>query len=447
MFARSRIALATQFLFICFSLVSGDHEADWFRTTEDGRRGGLDYSRPVSDQVTATTCLAPDSFVRVNGNRFEINGKEFIFAGWNQWEVMEASNNVGPPARHLPLDGREHMVRVMNAAVESGLKVVRIWMHTITKGYQVQTSPGVWNEELLRGLDWYLSEARKRQIRVTLVLADFWYELGVQQYVDWSSTAKSKQDFYTDNECKKMFKDTIKTIVTRRNTINNLLYSEDATIMSYNLINEARCQGCPASTLGSWINEMGRYLKSLAPNALLSLGYEGFYHSSDPSELLNTNPGEGGSDWASREGQSFARHVRLKVVDYVSIHVWPDNWRPKTVEFQRKFIQSRIDYVNSLGNSLGKPFVLEEFGKQIDRKSGEGFSERDKYFASAFALAEKEARNGRVSGTLFWHLYDLGVGLQSSYGIHVDESTFGLVIRHAKRMNAISGTPDVCRKQ
>ena len=60
---------------------------------------------------------------------------------------------------------------------------------------------------------------------------------GVQQYVDWSSTAKSKQDFYTDNECKKMFKDTIKTIVTRRNTINNLLYSEDATIMSYNLIN------------------------------------------------------------------------------------------------------------------------------------------------------------------------------------------------------------------
>ena len=55
MFARSRIALATQFLFICFSLVSGDHEADWFRTTEDGRRGGLDYSRPVSDQVTATT--------------------------------------------------------------------------------------------------------------------------------------------------------------------------------------------------------------------------------------------------------------------------------------------------------------------------------------------------------------------------------------------------------
>ena len=360
---------------------------------------------------------------------------------------MEASNNVGPPARHLPLDGREHMVRVMNAAVESGLKVVRIWMHTITKGYQVQTSPGVWNEELLRGLDWYLSEARKRQIRVTLVLADYWYELGVQQYVDWSSTAKSKQDFYTDNECKKMFKDTIKTIVTRRNTINNLLYSEDATIMSYNLINEARCQGCPASTLGSWINEMGRYLKSLAPNALLSLGYEGFYHSSDPSELLNTNPGEGGSDWASREGQSFARHVRLKVVDYVSIHVWPDNWRPKTVEFQRKFIQSRIDYVNSLGNSLGKPFVLEEFGKQIDRKSGEGFSERDKYFASAFALAEKEARNGRVSGTLFWHLYDLGVGLQSSYGIHVDESTFGLVIRHAKRMNAISGTPDVCRKQ
>ena len=34
---------------------------------------------------------------------------------------------------------------------------------------------------------------------------------------------------------------------------------------------------------------MGVIFKSLVPNALLSLGYEGFYHSSDPSELLNTN--------------------------------------------------------------------------------------------------------------------------------------------------------------
>ena len=110
--------------------------------------------------------------------------------------------------------------------------------------------------------------------------------------------------------------------------------------------------------------------------------------------------------------------------------MWPDNWRPKTVEFQRKFIQSRIDYVNSSVILLGQAFCVRGICKQINRNSGEGFSERDKYFASAFALAEKEARNRRVSGTLFWHLYDLGVGLQSSYGIHVDESTFGLVIRH-----------------
>ena len=117
-----------------FLLVSGDHEADWFRTTEDGH-GGLDYSRPASHQVTPRPPAShPDSFVRVNGNRFEINGKEFIFAGWNQWEVMEASNNCNLPAIYRArFDATTHGPYCERRG-RKYLKVVRIWMHTIMKG-------------------------------------------------------------------------------------------------------------------------------------------------------------------------------------------------------------------------------------------------------------------------------------------------------------------------
>jgi hypothetical protein len=85
-----------------------------------GAHNALDPGRDVSDQVRSTTCLASDAFVRVagDGKTFELRGEPWIFAGWNQWEVLEAASNAPPPFRHLPLPGREHIVRQMNEAGE-----------------------------------------------------------------------------------------------------------------------------------------------------------------------------------------------------------------------------------------------------------------------------------------------------------------------------------------
>ena len=84
------------------------------------------------DQATATTCNGRDDFVRTSGDQFTLGGKKFVFAGWNQWEVLEAASGAPPPFRHLPLPGREHIVRIMNEAVDAGLKVVRMWAHTVS---------------------------------------------------------------------------------------------------------------------------------------------------------------------------------------------------------------------------------------------------------------------------------------------------------------------------
>jgi len=431
------MVLSLLFTFVlCATAVKAD--ANSFRATLDGKHMAIDLARPLSDQVTATTCL-PDAFVKVNGNNFELNGARFMAVGWNQWEVLEQASDAGPPARYLPLPGKEHIVRLFNEGTATGMKVVRIWIHTITKGYETQKRPGVWAENVLESLDFVLDEARKRGLKLVLVLADNWYPVGgVDAYVEWSETASRHQDFYTDYNARRMFKDMINTITNRKNTINGRRYGDDPTIMSYNLLNEARCQKCGSDAIGNWMNEMCTFIKTRS-SSLVGLGYEGFFHSSDTEDKRALNPGVG-SAWASEEGQSWERHSKMSCIDYSSIHVWPDNWQPKTVEFMEQYIRSHAN----LAATFGKPFVLEEFGKIIDSRDKEGFAERDQYFAAAFRLALEYAKQGKLAGSLFWHWYDRGIGQTSKYGIHSDESTWALVVKHVESMNAVTGARNSC---
>ena len=52
--------------------------------------------------------------------------------------------------------------------------------------------------------------------------------------------------------------------------------------------------------------------------------------------------------------------------------------------------------------SLGKPFILEEFGKIVNKEDGIGL--RDNYYRAAYEVAEEYSKNdGILQGTLFWH--------------------------------------------
>ena len=201
-----------------------DHDADRFRVLDDGgAHNALNYDKPLEDQATATTCNPRDDFVRTSGGQFTLGGERFVFAGWNQWEVLEAASDAPPPFRHLPLPGREHIVRVMNEAVRAGLKVVRMWAHTITRGHAAQVSPGVWNEEVLEGMDFVLDQARRRGLKIIWALADNWYPVGgVMQYVEWSATASRHQDFFTDESAIRIFEATFETLANRVNTFNGV---------------------------------------------------------------------------------------------------------------------------------------------------------------------------------------------------------------------------------
>ena len=224
----------------------------------------------------------------------------------------------------------------MNEAVENGLKVgasedpflpdgrglrplaltfptpslpvpaVRMWAHTITPGHAIQSAPGVWNEDILRGMDFILarrgsadsrsygasvrrdsprppsirdltfsnlrraSDARRRAV------ADNWYPVGgIDQYVEWSPTASRHQDFFTDVGAFELYENTFETLANRVNSITGVAYKDDPTIMAWNLANEARCQGCDSRVMQSWIERVCASFKARDPNHLVGIGYEG----------------------------------------------------------------------------------------------------------------------------------------------------------------------------
>ena len=432
-----------------------DHDASWFRAQmQGGAHNALDPGRDVSDQVGRTTCLVSDAFVRVagDGKTFSLNGEPWVFAGWNQWEVLEAASDAPPPFRHLPLPGREHIVRQMNEAVDAGLKVMRLWAHTITDGHALQTKPGEFDENILKGLDFVLAEAGKRGLKLILAVADNWYPVGgVDWFVKHSPSAKTHADFFTDESAISLFLNTHAFLANRVNSITNVAYKNDPTIMAWNLANEARCQGCAPEVMQAWIERTCEAFKKHAPNHLVGIGTEGFY--GEASGFAGENPGLGGSDWATREGQDFLRNAATKCVDYAGVHVWPDDWNFPGTAFQRRFIEQRIAATRDALPGGPKPFVLEEFGKTVsptedgenapNARNGRATPTRVRYFESAYAVSEAAARDGALAGTLFWHWYDRGVG-PGKYGVRSNDDAFSSVERHARAMNAIARVPESC---
>lgn len=90
-----------------------------------------------------------------------------------------------------------------------------------------------------------------------------------------------------------MFKASIKKIQKRKNTINGKVYSEDPTIMTWEIANE------PQSAPVSWFDDVAKFIKKNAPNQLVTSGIE-----------------------AKLDEQDFINAHSSKYIDYCTSHLW-----------------------------------------------------------------------------------------------------------------------------
>lgn len=356
-------------------------------------------------------------FVQRDGLQFKLNGRPFYYAGANNYYLMTWAADVLL---------RTDVMEILDECKALGIRVIRTWAFNDGAGQwnALQTSPGVFQESVFVGLDFVLHEAAKRDLRLVLPLVNNWDDYGgMNQYVAWSPTAQQHDDFYTDQNCKAWYKNFVRAVLNRVNTFSGVRYRNDPTIFAWELANEARCSSDPSGTkLANWTMEMADYVKSLDPLHLLTTGAEGFYLAQGP----HPNPGT----WADQYGCDFVGHHQIDSIDYATVHLYPDAWG---IDLNRS-VSWVEDHLTDAQVLLGKPLVLEEFGKPRP------VSTRNTYFRAWYdSIYQSASGNGAGAGSHFWILYHDSYPDYDGLGIYApaDTSTLAIIQAEAARMNSL----------
>ena len=345
---------------------------------------------PVIEELEPRIVLSvafPSPFVSVSDGGFVADGLPLHPAGANSYYLMSYATK---PSLRPKVD------EVLGSAAALGLNFVRTWAFNDGSGPDVlQKAPGVFNENALRGLDYVLYKAGRLGLRVILPFVNYWADYGgMDQYVAWDAqygtdghTAAGRNEFYTDADTRQWFKNNISKLLNRVNTFTGRAYKNDPTIFAWELANEPRAEGdSSGAILQGWIDEMAPYVKSLDANHLLSTGEEGFYN-------------QGSGDWLHDgcQGTDFIRNHQAAAIDFATTHVWTENWGVT----DQAALGWAAEHVADARDVLGKPLIIEEFGK--GRDAGGGTTARDQLYQGIM-----QAANTGGAGWGFWGLYHKG---------------------------------------
>jgi len=361
-------------------------------------------------------------FVKVEGTQFIIGEEVHEFVGTNFWYGAY----LGRPSEK---GDRKRLTRELDVLMKYGITNLRVLGASEESSFQNSLSPtfinanGTYNEDLLVGLDYLLSEMGKRDMHAVIFLNNYWeWSGGMSMYNkwygddpvidpadgDWEAYMKFVAKFYMNEAAQNEFRKYITQLVTRTNSITNVAYSEDPTIMSWQLANEPR-PGRGEMSLEAiqayydWIDGTAGFIKSLAPNHLVSSGSEGQTGSLDSMDI-------------------FVNAHQSEHIDYLTFHMWAKNWGwidPNNMEetysnAKEKATEYVLNHIN-VAEEMGKPIVMEEFGFPRDAETYDPNSSttfRDQYYKLVFDLVEEHEE---LSGTNFWSWGGFGEAQNEDY--------------------------------
>ncbi len=352
-----------------------------------------------------------DGFVSVDGLRFFRYGAPYYYLGTNYWHGMNLAADPEGGNRERLIAELDHLksMGVINLRIMAATEGPDTEPHRAKPS--LQPEPGKYNEALLEGLDFLLVEMQKRDMTAILVMNNFWeWSGGMGQYVnwvsgdgipyappagdgDWHTFQSFSSSFYGNKKANKLYRKHLKSIIKRKNTISEVDYKDDRTIMSWQLANEPRGYAHRKDYL-KWIHSTAKYIKKLDDNHLVSIGSEG-----------NTASHHAGNDFYT---DHLSRHI-----DYATMHIWIQNWGwfdPQNADSTMIVaVDKAIIYLEEhmeAARKLNKPMVLEEFGVARDDERydpGSSTEARDSYFTAIFETTYQNAReNQGIVGCNFW---------------------------------------------
>lgn len=356
------------------------------------------------------------AFVKVNGTQFTIDGEPYQYVGVNFWY-----------GAYLGREGaegdRERLNKELDILIENGITNLRVLGASEETDLENSLSPAFINadgsvsEELLIGLDYLLAEMNKRDMKAVIFLNNFWewsggmstwngwYGLGPKidpaKTGDWTGFMRFSAKFYTNEQANAKYREYIKNLINRKNSVSGLLYKNDPAIMAWQLANEPRpgqgeesMKDVPAFV--QWIDETAGFIHEHDPNHLVSTGNEGTMGSLESMEVFK--------DAHDTEN-----------IDYLTFHMWAKNWSWYDAQnAEATFPQTKINAVNYIkehaaaARELNKPIVMEEFGLGRDlekNERGTPVSYRDQYYQLVFEQVELYPE---LAGTNIWSWGGLG---------------------------------------
>ncbi|KAK7337612.1 hypothetical protein VNO77_18195 [Canavalia gladiata] len=373
-------------------------------------------------------------FVQRSGTNFILNNKHFYFNGFNAYWLMYMASDPST---------RPKVTEILQQASNHGLNVARTWAFSDGGVYRaLQLSPGSYDERVFRGLDFVISEARKYGVRLILSLVNNWKDFGGKnQYVQWAKehgqNVNSEDDFYTNPVVKQYYKNHIKAVLTRKNTITGMAYKDDPTIFAWELSNEPRYQQNNLKEgFQKWVIEMAAYVKSIDSIHLLEIGLEGFYGETMP-EKIQFNPG------GQLISTDFISNNLVPQIDFATLHLYPEQWLPGSDEAaQAAFVDKWVEgHIEDAKNVLRKPIVIAEFGKS-SKSAGYSVEKRDIYFKKMYyAIHNSASSGGPCAGGLIWQLMAQGMdGFRDGYEVILQESpsTTTIIDEQSRKMSTLS---------
>lgn len=354
---------------------------------------------------------AEHSFIKVNADgQFVRDGKPYYFVGANFWygAILGSEGEGGNRERlHKELDflksiGINNLRVLVGADGENGIKT-RVEP-------SLQVAPGVYNDTILAGLDYFMNELRERDMTAVLYLNNSWeWSGGYSVYLQWSGHGDAVvpavdgwpaymeyvKQFPQSDSAKALFANHVNYIVSRTNRYNQIKYVDDPTIMSWQIGNEPRAFSDEnKEPFARWMADVAAQIKSLDPNHMVSSGSEGAWGCEMDMNL-------------------FEKIHAAPNINYLNIHIWPYNWGwvkadsltellPRAKENTKKYIDDHM----VIARKYSKPIVLEEFGFPRD---GFSFSKeapttaRDEYYRYVFDLIRQDRESGGLfAGCNFW---------------------------------------------
>lgn len=354
-------------------------------------------------------------FIRIKENHFIKNEKKYNYIGANYWYggMLGAKNG-----------NRERLIKELDELKALGITNLRV-MASAEGGDQdytvipaTQPSQGKYNQELLEGLDFFLNELRKRNMDAVLYLTNNWeWSGGMAKYLEWNGYGTVPNpnlgpyswpefmtytaQFHSCEPCKKDFLNHVKYMLNRKNTVNGIPYTDDKTIMAWEVANEPRIWNIEnENAFTNWLNEVVETIKTIDKNHLVTTGSEGRAGSNDDIvafERTHNNPN----------------------IDYLTMHIWPKNWTWYNVNDEKNSTEIAINkteaYIDEhiiVAQKLKKPLVLEEFGFPREKESldkNSSVDNRNRYYEFIFEKMKTSIQKGLpFNGLNFWGYGGLG---------------------------------------